>query len=315
MHKKLFALFLTGVTAVMAFSACSGGHTHLSSDPWEANLSKHWKTCTECQEHFEEGEHTLNEDDTCTVCGAEIIDWGDSKSVYQFNENGDPLNTSDYDENGNLVSQILCRYTYDDSGNLTHATTTTDGKVTEESSYTTVNGESVISQMVSYLEDGSKSVCDYDENENAVRVTTYGANGEMEWQDEFVYALSDDGEWYEVKCTEVSADGSKIVSEQNENKDQTHVVSYDVDGSVIFDRAWEYTYDDEGQWQIVKYYESGVLSTESVYKTAPTEDGTVTYPETVTEYNEDGGKTVTVYDENDTVLEQTVYDADGNQVG
>lgn len=314
MYKKTLSILLAGVLTLTAFSACSEKHTHLSNDPWEFDLSNHWKTCAECEEHFDEGSHSLDEDNNCTVCGTQIIDWGDTKSAYLFNEDGDPVNLSDYDADGNLVSQTITRYTYDDNGNLTHSITTIDGTVTEENSYTTANGETVLSQNVNYWEDGSKSVSDYDANENAVRVTSYGTSGEMEWQDDYEYALAADGEWYEVKCTEVSTDGSKIVSEQNENGNQTHVVHYDVDGSVIFDRAWEYTYDDEGQWQVVKYYESGVLSTESVYKTAATEDGTVTYPETVTAYNEDGTTTVTAYDENDNILQQTTYDADGNEI-
>ena len=89
---------------------------------------------------------------------------------------------------------------------------------------------------------------------------------------------------------------------------------YDADGNVTSTESWEYTYDDNGFITREKAYADGVLNTETVYKIVIEDDGMFSYPETVTTYNEDGSKTVCVYDENDELISETKYDASGNVV-
>lgn len=122
---------------------------------------------------------------------------------------------------------------YDSSGQLIGSTTTTDGVLVEECTYTTINGESVISQCVSYLDDGCRNTNDYDEYGNVIRLVSY---------------------------------------------------------------------DAKGNHQTMKYYSDDVLMEETIYNTVVTEEGSVTYPEIVTEYHEDGTQTVTTYDENGEVI-------------
>lgn len=314
MQKKYLAILMACIAALALLSGCAG-HTHQpSSDTWEADFDQHWQVCADCGQRMNEGKHSLDDSDTCTVCGAQPVDWGDSKSVYQFNKNGDPLKMVDYDADGNIITESIYTYEYDADGNLTRSTATTDGVLTEESLYTLVDGESVISQLISYLEDGSKVINDYDAYENSIRMSSYDADGKLTMQSDFEYAQTADGQWYEAKCSTTEADGTKSVSEYNEDHDQISLLRYATDGSLTDSYVWDYSYDADGNWQSMKYYCNDTLCAETIYATATTESGSTTYPETVTEYHEDGSKTVTVYSENDEILSQTHYDANGNVI-
>lgn len=314
MKKKYLSILAAGTAALMLLSGCKDKHTHVTADIWEADLNNHWKACTECDGKTDENKHTFDDFYTCTVCGAQIVEWDDSTSLDIFNESGDPLKSAEYDANGNLVTETLYSYDYDGDGNLTHDVTTVDGVITDERYYTVVGGESITSQYIYYMDDGSKSVSDYDENENNVHSVYYNADGSEEWHDDSEFALSADGEWYQRKYTITYASGAKSVSEYNEKGDPISSVDYDVNGNVIFAYSWEYTYDENGNMETVKEYCDGMLTSDKIYKTLVTEEYTVTYPETVTEYGEDGGKTVTVYDENDNVISQESYDSNGSLI-
>lgn len=305
--------FILAVCAAMAvlLAGCAVGHTHQPSGTWEADLNNHWTTCSECGKTIDKGAHTLDGSEQCTVCGAQVIDWGDSKSLYQFNEYDDFLKMVDYDASGNVINETVYEYEYDTDGNLLYSSVIVNGFLSEENAYTTVNGERLLSEYTFYMEDGSKTVCYYDENENAVRTALYTAEGNVDLQTESEYALSSDGQWYEAVCTTTEADGGSYVSEFAENGDQTSITRYDADGNFVFKESWEYTYNADGNWETMKYYSNDVLTTETIYATAATEDGSITYPQTVTVYVETGEKIVTVYDENDNVLSETHYDSNG----
>lgn len=311
MYKKYQTILLTGALAAALLTGCGGGHTHETSGVWSADFDNHWMTCTDCGEKMDVGAHTLDDADTCTVCGAQLIDWGDSKSLFLFDENGEPLKTADYDADGNVLTETVYTYEYDGDGGLIRSTTTTDGVLTEEWLYTTASGESVPEQVISYMDDGSKTVSEYDEIGNPIRMCVYEADGSLSFEAESEYALSADGEWYETQYTETQDDGGKIVSTFAENGDQLSATHYEADGSVRYAYVWAYTYDEDGSWERVQCYRDGTLTSELVYATVTTEDGWMAYPETVTEYAEDGSRTVTVYDENETVLSETHYDASG----
>lgn len=316
MQKKFLSLLVTFTAAAALLSGCGESHTHQTSDRWDADLTGHWKTCLDCGQDVDKGEHTPGDDafGACTVCGAEIIDWDDSKSLYQYNESGDPLKLADYDLNGNLITEIVYTYEYDADGTLTHSSTATDGVLTEETTYVTVDGEALINQVTIYMEDGSKSVSEYDVYGNELWTNCYDADGELGLQTESEYALSADGEWYEAVCVTIAEDRTKIVSSYYETGNQESAVFYDSEGNLLHDYRWEYTYDEDGNWQTMKHYCNGILSSETIYATVTDGDFSVTFPETVTEYDADGGKTVTVIDENDNIISQIRYDADGNAI-
>lgn len=314
MQKNIRFIFASCAAMAVLLAGCAVGHTHQSSGVWEADLDNHWTTCAECGKTLDTGAHTLDGSEQCTVCGAQVIDWGDNKSVYRFNEYGDFLSAVDYDANGEVVIETVYEYEYDADGNLLHSSMTVDGVLSEETVYTTVNGECLPSEYTLYMEDGSKTVNYYDENGNAIQTALYTAEGNVDLQTESEYALSSDGQWYETVCTITEADGSSYISEFAENGDQTSRTRYDADGNFDFKESWERTYNADGNWETMKYYLNDVLTAETIYATAATEDGSITYPQTVTDYGENGEKIVTVYDENDNVLSETHYDANGKVV-
>lgn len=91
-------------------------------------------------------------------------------------------------------------------------------------------------------------------------------------------------------------------------------LSYDADGNVVSTEGWKYTYADNGFVVTEKNYADGVLNKETVYKIVTKKDGMSSYPETVTNYNEDGNKTVCVYDENGKTVSETNYNVSGNLI-
>lgn len=314
MQKNVCALFVATTAAAALLAGCTGSHTHQTSDAWDADPAGHWKNCTECGKALEKGAHALGDSDFCAECGAQIVDWGDSKSVYQFNESGDPLRLADYDGSGKLITETVYEYEYAADGTLLRSSEIVDGVLTMESAYTLVDGVPATSECTAYLEDGSKSFSGYDEYGNPVKTIFYNADGSVELQTESEYALNADGEWYEVICTTTEADGSKYVMEFSEMGDQTGSTRYDAEGNFLWRESWVYTYDENDNWETMQYYYNDVLTKETVYATVTDEDGSMTYPETVTEYGESGAKTVTVYDENDQILRQTQYDAAGKVI-
>lgn len=301
MKKQLVSISLVCAVIATVLSGCGDSHTHQMADTWETDLTHHWKNCTDCGETVESGVHTLDELNQCTSCGAEIVDWGDSQSLYLYNDNGDMLKTADYDPDGNVMTETICQYEYDSDGHLTRSETTTDGVLVEEYTYTVVQGESVIARYTGYMDDGSKFTNDYDEYGNVILMVSYDTEGNVDYRSESEYALSSDGEWYEAKCTSTEQDGSVSVGTFSET-DQIGLDRYDSEGNMLYSDVWEYTYDDNGNWQTKKYYCNDVLTEETLYKTVITEDGATTYPETVTEYHEDGTQTVTTYDENGEII-------------
>ena len=304
--------FLLALCAAALLSGC--GHTHQTSGVWQADAEKHWQTCADCGQTAEEAAHTLDESGVCALCGAEVIDWGDSRSVYQYNEHGDLLRSADYDADGTVITETVNTYEYDADGMLLRAAAMTDGVLTEESDYTVVDGECVISRLVGYMTDGSHYVDEYDTFGNVVRMTTYNAEGALDQQMDSEYALLEDGQWVEVQSTITEADGTRFVSGYSETGDQVSAVHYEADGSVASVSRWDYTYDEDGNWKTVQYFCNGALTTDMIYATEATEDGSTTYPQTVTEYAEDGGWTVTVNDADGNVLSETRYDAAGNEL-
>lgn len=310
-HRSLLAA--CGVIA-MLLTGCAGGHTHQASDIWEADPDSHWKTCSDCGQVLEKGAHTPDDSDICTVCNAQVIDWGYSKSVYQFNEYGECTRAAEYDEGGALTAETVCTYEYDADGNLLYCATAVDGVLEDETNYTLIGGESTIREYVYYMDDGTKSVSAYDENGNITLTVFYDADGNEYSRTESEYALSADGMWYETVNRSTEADGSVYVMEFSEMGDQTGSTRYDAEGNFLWRESWAYTYDENGNWETMQYYYNDVLTKETVYATVTTEDGSMTYPETVTEYEESGAKTVTVYDENDQILRQTQYDAAGKVI-
>ena len=312
--KKIFAIMIACAMLLAAMTACSS-HSHTESGNWEADATGHWKVCGKCSEKTQTGDHVMDEDAvSCTVCGSRIIDWGDFVSVHTYDEHDNIIRMADYDADGNLLSESVNEYEYDANGNLLKCKETVDGLLSCESEYTVIDGESVLVKDTSYYDDGSKSTSEYDSNGNTIAHTYCDADGNMVMQSNSQYAQNDDGEWYESASTGIYSDGMKIEAEYNENGDATSRVTYDAEGNVTSSEAWEYTYDDNGFTTTEKEYVDGALYQEITYKIVTEDDGVSSYPEKIVTYDEDGGKTVCVYDGYNELVSETKYDANGKVI-
>ena len=110
-----------------------------------------------------------------------MTDFEGAKYIGEYNEQGDQTAWIYYDAEGNLVTEERYEFEYDEEGDLRAKRTYVDGALTEELLYTTViygNGwMSYPSTVIDYASDGSKTVTEYDENDEIVSVTTYDAAG------------------------------------------------------------------------------------------------------------------------------------------
>jgi len=301
--KKLFTVLLACAMLISVLSACSS-HSHTESENWMADATGHWKTCGGCDEKLQSGNHTLNDESKCTVCGSEIIDLDDSISIYIYDEHDNPVRMAEYDADGKLLTETVYEYEYDSDGNIKKSKETIDGRLNCETEYTVSDGESIETKYTQYNEDGSYFINEYDSNGNVIKMIDYDAEGNVTLQTDSEYAQSGDGEWYEVSRTEVYADSTKIKAEYNEHSDNTARTVYDADGNETSNETWEYTYDDNGFKATEKAYENGKLKEEKIYKTIVKDDEMSNYAETVITYNEDGSKTVCVYNEKEELVSE-----------
>lgn len=311
--KKIIAVLLTCVLLVTVVTACSS-HSHVATGIWMADAVGHWKSCDECDEKTEVVDHTLGDDSRCTVCNSEVMDWGDSISVYTFDEYDTIVRMAEYGTDNNLITETVNDYVYDSNGNVLSVKEYVDGRLNSELECAVIDGESVDKLYTYYNEDGSKFINEYDDNGNVIKLVDYDSDGNITFESLSEYTQTDDGEWYESKCTENYNDGMKIEATYNDRNDNLTRVIYDAEGNITASERWEYTYDGD-KTASVKEYSDDILITETVYKYVTDGDGgTYGFPETVTTYNEDCSKTVCVYDENDEVVSETSYDASGNVI-
>lgn len=314
MKKKYFTILLASFVATVSLTACAEKHEKLGE--WEVDVNEHWKGCSLCDEKFDEAEHTFNEEGACTVCGSEVYDFGDFKMLYLYTEKGDFLKSAEYDLDGNVITETDYKYEYGFNGNITRVQIYTDDVLIEEDLYKSVDGEDVLHECIYYNEDGTKFTNEYDDFGNIVKVLSYTADGEIDVDSTSEYSLDEYGEWYESKNVSIYSSGIKTESEYDRFGENITNIVYNAEGEIESSLAWDTEYNEDGDIISQKQYSDGVLISESVYKKLELEDGEgyVNFPETVTEYGEDGGRTVTVYDENDEVVSLTVYDADGNVI-
>lgn len=310
---KKFIVLLMALAMVATMTACSS-HTHTEDENWVVDSTGHWKVCKKCGKKIHVGDHTLDDESKCTVCGSEIMDWEDSVSVYSYDEYENIIRMAEYDTDGKLISETVNEYEYDADGNITKGKEYIDGRLNGETEYTVSDGESISAKYTQYNEDGTKFVNEYDDYGNVIVLIGYDAEGNENLQTNYKYAENSNGEWYKKSATENYSDGTKIKAEYDEYENNLSCVSYDADGNVVSTEVWKYTYADNKFVKTKKYYVDGVLNTETVYKIVTEEDGVVSYPETVINYNEDGSKTVCIYDENGETVSETKYNASGNVI-
>ncbi|MBQ7915492.1 MAG: hypothetical protein IJ315_01725 [Firmicutes bacterium] len=152
------------------------------------------------------------------------------------------------------------------------------------------NGEQVFVQTSEY---------EYDEMGNMVASKTYMDGSLME---ECTYHFTGDEEDYPTMATGMfyNEDGTKEYWEYDDRGDVASITYYDGDGSVSYVETYETKYDENDNYMGEKISTDGALSYESFYEFD--EDG-LFYMYKEIYYNEDG-----------TIDNEIVYDAEGNVI-
>lgn len=320
MKKKLTALICA--LAVFALTGCSGGqsaapaHTHAPLEGWDRNATEHWHNC-ECGEKLDAAAHTLDDMSACTVCGSEILDWGDGTfNVYNYDETGATTRDSSFSKGGELLMEYVYEREYDAEGNPVSEKVFVDGALTTEAGYTTDENGTWQTGYTDYYEDGSKIIAEYNVDGNITHSQHFNADGVMESESFSEYAYTDDGDSYEAKYTEVAADGEKWYAEYNQQGDVILRKNWAPDGTLNYAEAYEYGYDEDGERMWTKEYHDDMLTYEVLnYAVVYDADGGYTrYPENTVEYFENGTKMAIFHGPDAQEAIKTWYDAQGNVV-
>ena len=296
------------VALVMALLLCACGHSHTAAGDWQRDAAEHWKVC-EYGEKFDVASHELDDMGQCQGCGAELTVWDDGTDLFVYDQQGNLVLYCSYGPDGALSYEERIDFTYDAAGNVLTEKRYNDGVLSEESVYQ----DGVLSSMVTYDADARHEFT-LNEFGDPVSMISYDTAGNVIGEEYTEYAYTEDGEYYAPRTTTIDADGSKYVSEYNPQGDQIIWITYTPDGAMDNNERYEYTYDEEGHKTAVKVYSFDALVQEKLYTMVVFEDGWMNYPGTIIDYHEDGGKTVCVYDENDELVSETHYDADGNVI-
>jgi len=321
MKKKLFLIALTAAMLSPTLTGCASGepaapaHTHAAPEGWDRNATEHWHTC-ECGEKLDAAAHALDDMNVCTVCGSEIIDWGDGTfNVYDYDETGAAIRDSSFSKGGELLMEYVYEREYDADGNPVLEKMIVDGVLCTEASYTTDENGTWQTGYTDYYEDGSKVIAAYNIDGEITHSQHFNADGVMELESFTEYAYTDNGESYGAKYTEITADGEKLYAEYNQYEDVTLRQKWAPDGTLTYSEDYEYGYNDEGNRIWVKEYRDGRLIYEILgYMEVYDDYGHARFPETTVEYYENDTKLVTVHGVDSEPATKTWYNAAGEVV-
>lgn len=235
-----------------------------------------------------------------------------------------------YDENSNLISSIHYNNDWDVSEEVTYEYALDD------------NGEYYNSKRVSIDENGLKLETGYtlyedisyrrhyDEQANLISEEVweyeYNAEGKKEWVKEYknstlIYEILNfavfTDEWditsrYPENEIEYYEDGSRLVRHNGTNTEPELETMYNADGSVSHVRRYVYELFDNGNWKRIQVYQNDSLLFDTEY--IMDAENIWSRKATMTEYLDDGTMIIFNYDENEEIISQTHYDANGNVI-
>jgi len=261
-----------------------------------------------------------------------------AKDSNEYDENGNVLYSAAYDETGAVM--YAYEYEYSPEAGWMHEKAYEGDRLTSEQEFLMdEEGNQITTRYVYYNEDGSSSVTEYDELGNETLVAYYDADGNPESEAryeneydaegnlilrrtyegdrlteemEYLFGSDEDGSWsMSGKTTTYYEDGSKHVEDSDPEGTWSTETTYDADGNVVEELRYEYEEDENGEFVGSKGYRDGRLFQE--VQTIQGADGETTGTIWI-DYHEDGGRTVTEYDETFELVKETIYDAAGNVV-
>ena len=238
-----------------------------------------------------------------------------AKDINEYNESGDLISFVSYDADESKLCECLYEYAVSAHG-ASYEAKNYDYDYQSEVLY--------ISEYNEYGDQISRAVCDLDGNEKSMDrfEYEYNENGDKMWLKQYTNdVLVHEILAYKVVFTEeyimrfpetvidYNEDGTKLVTVNGDNGEIAHEACYNADGTVEYELFYTYETDDEGNWKSIKVNDGERLITDTEYSLDA--DG-MSYVAKVTEYNEDGSKTVCEYDENEELVKETRYNADGS---
>ena len=281
----------------------------------------------------------------CTECGSEVAIFEDGSSFFMtYDEYGNCTFFGQYASDGTAEFEERYEYTYDENGNIaTEKCYNGDVLSFEHEWHFFDDGYGFAMKNVSYSEDGSKSVYEYDENENLIYDAYFSADGEEEYAYHYDYAddgglvyeeeywfgrlaaersyfVDEDGVWNPRTDITYDEDGSFTSCEYNEHGDMTVEIYADSTGNVEVDRRFENVYDADGNKTLTKTYEFGTLVEEVEFRFGSDDESWWSMSGKTTRYHADGTRTVEdmdpegnwsyeiTYAEDGTVLNETRYE-------
>ena len=290
-------------------------HTHTAQSGWKWNGTDHWQVC-ECGETMNTGAHDVNDRQFCKDCGVEVWTYGDGTAeIWVYNDQGDLIESVYYDERGKAGDRYTYEYEHDQDGNVLLERSYCNGKL--DSEYTYVVGSEGLSVMIQsvYYSDGERVISQYDEDGNRIYDCIKDKKDNILSETLIEYAMTEDGEFYIQKETELEGTGAKNILTYNEHCDWVSWEWYDEEGQLISVENWEYAYDEQGQMLWLKEYVDGVLVHEiASYGELILGGDILRYEETVIDYWNDGSYTIINYDENGEVVSEVTYDFEGNVI-
>lgn len=274
---------------------------------WEHDGLTHWQLDTDGAV-INQGAHNTADSWLCSICGADILDWGDGTyDVSDYDEYGNLVRSSCYDENGLLTYQSIHVLTCNEDGVILKDVEYINGVLYGESLYTvTEDGMQLPVSSTVWNDDGTTSVNQYDKHGNCVYAAIYEADGSVFFETISEFALSDDGWYYECTTTSRYATGETFYDETNQYGDKLRSLNTHADGTVWGDWTYEYEYRNHTKvWK--KQYAAGVLIFEEFFD----DDGNCIQE---VEYLEDGGWIIYDYNDHGDVASVATYAADGSLV-
>lgn len=106
-----------------------------------------------------------------------------NETVCEYNQHGDPISICEMNDAKMVLSSLTYEYEYDDEGRKTYQKYTENGHPVEEIFFGYHEEEdgwwSYYQKHIVYNEDGSYTICEYDENDELLSETAYNSDGSI----------------------------------------------------------------------------------------------------------------------------------------
>lgn len=306
--RKITALSLCLVLC-LGMAGCSAHHDHT----WSYDAKNHWCDC-ECGKQIEPLPHNLYEN-ICIACGVKVLDFGDTKYVEAYDDHGSIKTSAEYDTYGTLIHEMQYEWEYDHNGNPTRRLSYANGTLSEEVTYQPclrTDVEVCKKDSIDYFEEGCRKMWLYDEYGYPLSGTTYLADGSVSTQDTYENTYDDQGNLLKRVCfiDGVRTWETRSILGPDGNLYDSATISYKADGSIAFDRIYDYKFDDQGNLCYRSQSSGGVIVGELFFEVGA--DGRI-HTALGIAYREDGTKSDEyIYDDRGNQIQHIEYHEDGS---